>query len=157
MEAKASSRVGVYQAIFCGVVAIGFVLMALEARTFNDLASWFPFYTALAGLVVALVALGASLRAAHRERTTDDGGTTAEDSDATIFLRGLQWLLLITAVVLLARLVGFVLAAPIWIILWFTVIYRWRKRNIAIAVVVVMAIIYLLASVAGVETPDGVF
>jgi len=166
-----------HQLVFCAVLGLVLAAAALEARTFRDVASWFPFYFSLVGVFLCAIGVGSGLlrwRKARREadrltleRSVKSDGEDPEApaladfdpaavkvrEDIATMLAGFRWFGLFLVYAAVVGLVGVALGSAIFITVWFRTVYPWPWRNIAMSLAVLLALGWLGTTVVDIELP----
>lgn len=162
-----------HQLVFCAVLGLVLIAAALEARTFRDVASWFPLYFSLVGTVLcglgvvsglvrwwrarreAVAVAGADQPASGVASSAVDPGQAQVREEVAVLVAGLRWFALILTYVALVWLLGVALGSVLFVVVWFRTVHVWAWRNIAISVASMLILGWLGQTLVDIEFPPG--
>lgn len=138
-----------YSIAFSCFVFILFVWMAWEAASFQKLASYFPFYISLVGILVCLVDIFLQIKRYRIQRTTRTETLTKYNIDTV------KYILWIASFPILILLIGFIPGTVVFLFAFFTFETKWKLLRTCISIAIVIVVLVSLGNIMNFYWPSG--
>lgn len=138
-----------------------FLAYTAEATTFSRLASYFPLFAGLSGLILSAVNLRKEVRRPSveggSEGPQDEPGAQGTESAAAAANETARYLGWIVAYIVLIAVVGFIVATAIFLAASLKILGHASWRGVAVGVASVIAFVYAVSHFMNLVWPDGLF
>ncbi|MDR7083333.1 hypothetical protein J2X01_002627 [Arthrobacter ginsengisoli] len=141
------------------IVAVG-IFGAVVASGFSEVARRFPFYLSLGIVIIGTIVLIREIVIMKKGGAFSAGAydyQIADMSPSVVLKRGLLWFGVVMGFILTTALVGFLIAAFVFLVLTLIIGAEMRRRTAVIAGLIGTAAIYGLTQVLVIPLPEGIF
>jgi magnesium-transporting ATPase (P-type) len=142
-----------YSLLFSACLFLVFVWAAWQAYSFNELAKFFPFYIAIAGVVMTAIYVILSTVAMVKERKKDQPAQEADENEGSV----LKYMIWIIGYIGFIYLIGFLSATTLFLLAFLYFESKFSILKTLIAVVITQVVIHIFAASINLYWPTGIF
>lgn len=137
--------------LFIAILCFFFGWAAWEAYNFAELASFFPFYVSLFGLLIGVIQLIISVVKLGRKTSSDQ---TEEDVNILGSLKYMGWVI---GYIVLIIVIGFLPATVVFLAAFLFIVSKMKWYKIILSIVLTLTVIALISNMLTIYWPTGIF